>query len=148
MSYFLNLTRKHSRRMRTARFCNSGRKGIRVYPAPLHILPLGILYPVDTLPPTYPTPWIPYPLITTPPGYPTPIYPSPYIPYPQIPYSLDTLPLIPYPPPHKPPTPHTPPLCIPYLLDTLTPSRRHMGLEIPTPPREQTDACENITSRN
>ena len=68
--------RKHSSRMRTARFCSSGRVG---YP--------GQGY---TLPPAYP-PWIPYP------GYPTP-----WIPYPKIPYPPDTPPLwIPYPSPER-----------------------------------------------
>ena len=72
------ITRKHSSRMRTVRFCSYSGYGIRgrvgytpwiPYPHPIPYRP-WIAYPLDTLPV-----WIPYPM----------------------PYPLDSLPLMPSP---------------------------------------------------
>ena len=79
--YERETTRKHSSRLHTSRFCGSGGLGY---------------YPLNTLPPRYPSPWILYTLDTLSPGYPTPERNmGPETPYPlrkdirpEIPHSL------------------------------------------------------------
>ena len=111
---YIYLTRKHSSRVLTARFCGSGGRGSRAY--------TQIHYPLpDTLPPTgYPTTWILYPLIT-----------PPAIPYP-LPDTL--LPVYPPPSPRKDHGTN----------DTLLPWRGHRTRDTLPPPIPPSPWTENL----